>query len=574
MNRIRSLTPNPKLVGLLLGLALATVATALHAQTYTVLYNFGNVKCDPLTPENTGVIAQGRDGNLYSTSPNGGCDSGGTAFKITPRGKVTVLHSFLTQTGDGAFPFSGLTLGTDGGFWGTTEAGGSDQVGTIFGMTSAGKVFDFNVFGGTNQVNGNTPIAPPVQGMDGNFYGTASEGGDISKCTYLNGGCGVIYRITPSGKYKVIHTFEQLTDGANSDSPLVLGTDGNFYGTTALGGSIGNTFVNGGVIFKITSAGKYTVLYTFCAQVNCNDGFNPYDGLVQGSDGSFYGTTSAGGLGTGGFREGVAFKITPAGKYSVLYSFCNQPGCTDGGVPYGGLVQGTDGNFYGVTVGGGSKAYGVIFQLTPSGQYTVLYNFDSTTGSYPKGTLFQATNGTLYGQTQNGGNINTGVFFSLDMKLKPYANLVAWYGIVGQTVEILGQGLTGTTAVSFNGTAASTFTVVADSYLTAVVPSGATPGTVTVTTPGGTLTSNRPFRVLPHIVTFSPMSGTVGTPVTINGTSFTGATRVTFGGVKATFTVNSDTEITTTVPTGAKTGPITVTTPDGTATSSEVFTVT
>jgi len=574
MNRIRILALNPKIVALSLAVTLMS-ATGATAQTYTVLYNFGTVSCDPLTPENTGIIAQGHDGNLYSTAPNGGCDLGGAAFKITPKGKLTVLHSFGSQTGDGDFPFSGLTLGTDGDFWGTAEAGGTGLVGNIFNMSASGKVADFNVFGGTNQVNGNTPISPPVQGMDGSFFGTASDGGDITKCTYGNGGCGVIYRITPSGKYKVLYTFEQINDGANSDAPLVLGTDGNFYGTTVLGGSIGSTFVNGGVIFRITPSGKYTVLYTFCSQVNCDDGFNPFDGLVQGSDGNFYGTTSAGGLGVGGIREGVVFKITPTGKYTVLYSLCNQLGCTDGGVPYGGLVQGTDGNFYGTTVGGGTKTYGVIFQLTPQGKYTVLYNFDSTTGAYPKGTLVQNTNGTLYGEAQNGGSVNAGVFYSLDMKLNPFVSLVAWYGEVGQTVEILGQGLTGTSKVSFNGTLATSFTVVSDTYLTTAVPAGATTGPVTVTTPGGTLSSSRKFLVTPVILNFSPPSGSVGTQVMINGTSFTGATRVTFGGVKATtFTVNSDGEITATVPTGAVTGKIQVTTPGGTATSTTSFTVT
>jgi len=148
-------------------------------------------------------------------------------------------------------------------------------------------------------------------------------------------------------------------------------------------------------------------------------------------------------------------------------------------------------------------------------------------------------------------------------------------GKVGKTIEILGQGLTGTTKVSFHGVSATTFSVVSDTYLTVVVPAGATTGSVTVSTPGGKLTSNRVFRVTPAILSFSPASGPVGTPVTITGTSFTGAKKVTFGGVKATtFSVDSDTQITATVPTGAKTGKIQVTTPGGTATSATDFTVT
>jgi hypothetical protein len=189
----------------------------------------------------------------------------------------------------------------------------------------------------------------------------------------------------------------------------------------------------------------------------------------------------------------------------------------------------------------------------------------------------QHTNGKFYGVTESGGanGLNGGVFYSLDLGLKPFVNLFTWMGKVGKTVEILGQGFTGTTSVSFNGTKATTFTVSSDTYLTALVPSGATTGFVTVTTPGGALKSNRKFLVTPSILSFSPTSGAVGTSVVITGTSFTGATRVNFGGVKATtFSVDSDGQITATVPTGAKTGKIQVTTPGGTASSSGTFTVT
>src|ERR1700676_2023617 len=231
---------------------LAASATALHAQTYTVLYNFGTVRCDTLDPSISGIIAQGRDGNLYSTTGTfgSGCNNGGAAFKITPKGKLTLLHSFGSQTGDQGGPVGGVTLGTDADFWGTSIGG--DYGGNIWKMTASGKVTDFNFFGGAN---GTEPTAPPVQGMDGNFYGTTTQGGLINgkeKCTYSFGGCGVVYRITPSGKtYKVIYTFDQ-TNGANPNDPVVMGTDGNFYGTTVVGGSVGKTFSNAGVVFKVT----------------------------------------------------------------------------------------------------------------------------------------------------------------------------------------------------------------------------------------------------------------------------------------------------------------------------------
>jgi uncharacterized repeat protein (TIGR03803 family) len=270
----------------------------------------------------------------------------------------------------------------------------------------------------------------------------------------------------------------------------------------------------------------------------------------------------------------VVFKLTPSGTITVLYGFIQGSGPS---VPYGGLVQGTDGNFYGTTSQGGTLNDGTIFRIggkvsTP----TYLYNFDKTTGLLPEDTLLQHTNGAFYGDTFEGGDPSSGcgVFYSWNQGLKPFASLVFTSSKVGKLVQVLGQGFTGTTAVSFNGVAAR-FTVVADTYLTALVPTGATTGSVTVTTPGGTLTSNKKFRVTPQILSFNPPSGPVGTAVTITGVSLTQATKVTFGAVNATiFTVNSDTQITATVPTGAKTGKIVVTTPGGTATSSGTFTVT
>jgi uncharacterized repeat protein (TIGR03803 family) len=323
-------------------------------------------------------------------------------------------------------------------------------------------------------------------------------------------------------------------------------------------------------VYKITLAGKITVLHTFAGP----DGEYPLGILVQGPDGNFYGTTSGGGASG---ANGVVFKITPTGTYTLIHSFIFSSQYLDAQIPYAGLTLGTDGNFYGTTAYGGTENYGAIFKITPAGKESVLYSFCSVTcadGFDPRTPLVLHTNGKFYGNTY--GNSDGGaVFYSFDAGFKPLVNLVTWSAQVGKTVEILGQGFKGTTAVSFNGTAAKSFTAVSENYLTAVVPSDTIAGLVTVTTPGGTLTSNRKFIVQPFIGSFSPPSGPVGTPVTIAGTSFTGATKVTFGGVKTTkFTVNSDIKITATVPTGAKTGRIQVTTPGGTATSATDFTVT
>jgi hypothetical protein len=263
-------------------------------------------------------------------------------------------------------------------------------------------------------------------------------------------------------------------------------------------------------------------------------------------------------------------------------------GTSDGAQPYGGLVQASDGNFYGtnsyggITNCGGGNGCGTLFKITSKGAYSVLYKFDSTTGATPQIALFQHTAGVVYGDTDLGGtgNVNPctpgqcGVFCSWkNTSLPVFVALLPYSGRVGKTVEFLGQGLKGTTAVSFSGTAAK-FQIVSDTYLTATVPDGATTGSVTVKTSAGTLASNKVFRVTPQILSFNPTSGAVGTNVTITGVSLKQAKKVAFGGVAATsFTVNSDKQVTATVPTGALTGHITITTPGGVAVSKGIFTV-
>jgi uncharacterized repeat protein (TIGR03803 family) len=324
-----------------------------------------------------------------------------------------------------------------------------------------------------------------------------------------------------------------------------------------------------GTVFKITPAGKVTFLYKF----DQTHGAGPLGPLVQGSDGNFYGTTSAGGNASG---DGVIFKLTPLGK--LLWTFPLN-GSVDGKQPSAGLVQVTDGKgstvaFYGATTAGGSKGFGTLYKITPAGVFSPIHDFDNNAGAMPEVTLLQHTSGVLYGDTNVGGSDGAGTFYSLHDALKPFVRLLPASGKVGSSIEILGQGFMGTTGVSFNGIAAS-FKVLSGTYLTATVPSGASRGSVTVVTPTGTLTSNQIFVVTPFIKSFNPSSAKVGIPVTITGTTFTGTTKVTFGGVPATsFTVNSDTQVTANVPTGAVTGKIAITTPSGTAVSATSFTVT
>lgn len=533
----------------------AVGAGAALGQTYTVLYNLGSATGDPAFPQQAGTIAQGRDGNLYSTANGGAINDQGAAFKITPSGSFTVIHSF--QSAEGVAPSGGLTLGTDGNFYGTTSGGGF-QKGTVFKMTSGGSLTTLYSFTGGN--DGQNPLAAPIQGTDGNFYGTTSNAG--------NGFLGSVYKITPSGTFTTLKTLDFSSGGA-PQAPLVQATNGIFYSTTEAGAS-----TNDGDVFKITASGVFTDVFTFDA----THGANPFAPLIQGNDGNFYGTTANGGANS----SGEVFKMTPGGVITVLHSFT---AAGDGAYVRAGLVQASDGNLYGATAQAtGNSGCGTLFRISPSGQnFATLFTFpsDGSMGCNPYVTLTQHTNGILYGDTDLGGNtvgtsacqFGCGVIFSLNANLKAFVALLPYSGKVGKTIEVLGQGFNSSTTVAFNGTP-STPTIVSSTYLTVTVPAGAKTGFVTVATTSGTLTSNKKFLVTPQITSFNPTSGSVGTSVVITGISLSQATRVAFGGVAATtFTVNSDSQVTATVPTGAKTGKITITTPGGTANSATNFTV-
>jgi uncharacterized repeat protein (TIGR03803 family) len=473
--RLKSFRTTAALILTTLMLMVAAGTTVATAQTYTDLFNFDGT--DGRSP--AGILAQGRDGNLYGTTAYGGINhchgrTCGVVFKITPSGKLKVLYNF--HRADGFEPAGGLTLGTDGNFYGTTYYGDIPNefcetgCGTIFKITKSGSLTTLYAFTGDMLKDGYWPSAPPIEGTDGNFYGTTCGGSCIE---------GTAYRVTSSGAF----TFLSGLPGG-SMAPLLQGTDGNFYGTTYWDDSP----YEDGTIFKMTPKGIVTIVYNF----DYTHGENPAATVIQGSDNNFYGTT----LGGGSYNAGVVFKLTPQGAITVLHIFPDPNYPNDGSNPFAGLVQATDGNFYGVTSGGGTAGGGVIFQITPAGAYSILYNFDSAHGAGPGSTPMQHTNGMIYGLAGAGGIHKDGVVYSFDMGLGPFVSLVSTSGKVGKTIEVLGQGFTGTTAVSFNGTAA-TFTVERDTYLKATVPSGATTGFVTVTTPSGTLTSNKEFRVKP-----------------------------------------------------------------------------
>jgi uncharacterized repeat protein (TIGR03803 family) len=480
----------------------AATAVALPAPAFKTLHSFDGT--DGAGPNG---LVQATDGNFYGTAQGGGVNDLGTVFKITTRGTLTTLHSF--QMSDGYGPFAGLVQGTNGNLYGTTVFGGANGAcsggcGTVFTMTPSGTLTTLYSFcSQANCTDGADPHAVLVQGTRGNLYGTTVEGGTISSA--CPSGCGTVFKITPTGNLTTLYSFclqgGNCTDGANPDSGLVQATDGKFYGT-AQGGGVNDL----GTVFKITPSGKLTTLYSFCSQGgdNCTDGEDPVAALIQSTDGNFYGTTFSGGancLSEGGC--GTVFQITPSGTLTTIYSFCSQGGdsCTDGEYP-NGLVQGTDGNFYGTAqIGGANFDSGTVFQITPTGTLTTLFNFCTKKDGCPDGFnpfagLIQGTDGKFYGTTELGGANGRGTVFRLSVGLTPFVETQPTSGTVGKAVKILGTNLTGATSVTFNGTAAA-FTMISKSLIRTTVPTGATTGTVQVVTPGGTLSSNVPFTVTP-----------------------------------------------------------------------------
>jgi uncharacterized repeat protein (TIGR03803 family) len=471
----------------LLVLAVAFGAAEAQAQTVTIksIRDLGTVAGDPINPRWVGLIAQGRDGNMYTTTPAGEASgSVGTAFKITPTGKLTVLHNFTSAEGT---PLSGLVLGTDGNFWGTTYNGGhggcvnNQGCGQVFKMTPAGKVTFLYTFTGGN--DGGNPVAPPIEASNGMFYGTTQFGGIDNQ--------GTIYQITESGVLTTRFPWDE-NDGDQPLGALVQATNGTLYGTTTVGtgGACGGEYNACATMFSVTTGGAFNELYEFPFGSD-----QLYNGLVQAYDGTLWGTINNGGA----HGCGEVYKITTKGtfKFTDVYDFtCG----TDGGNPAAGLLLGTDGNLYGVTQNDGQDGVGTFYAITEKDQFVTqdLTAFDSINGAHPSVTLIQNTNGIIYGDAYQGGKTtNSGTFYEvtgLKFEKTPFVSLLPTSGKVGATIEILGQGFTRTSKVSFNGRAAQS-TFVSATYMTAVVPASATTGFVTVTTPKATLRSNRKFQV-------------------------------------------------------------------------------
>lgn len=526
-------------LAVLLVLAVVTATNQpAQAQTFTTVHSFDGTDGSYVDAP----LAQATDGNLYGATRLGGANGDGTFFNITMGGTLNLLYSFCSQPGcsDGSEPVAGLVQATNGDLYGTTITGGNGNGtnwGTIFSYALSSATLttidDFCVATSTppflNCNNGSAPYAGLVQASNGDLYGTTTSGGSFGPCCP---GYGTIFKITETGKLKQLHVFcaspsgegncdnsNNVSDGWGPTGGLVQATNGVLYGTTCCGGNAND---GGGTVFKITEGGAFTNLYDFCSQPNCTDGDNnngPGNGyqstLVQATNGNLYGITQNGGAN----GAGVVFEITPAGQFTTLYSFCSQPACADGSNPIGWLIQGTDGNLYGTTSAGGNYYYG------PSGFCYASYGCGTVFQITPSGTLTTLYSFCLQSGCADGTN--------------PQAALV--------------QGTNG----AFYGTTQW-------GGVNYCSQDGGSCGTVFSLSTG-----------LGPFVKTVPASGKLGGTITILGTNLTGATSVTFNGLAAAFTPVSSSEITATVPAadGAinASGYVTVTTPSGTLTSNVPF---
>lgn len=436
-----------------------------RGQAFTVVYSLGSNPGDPTYPREIGLVAEGPDGCLYTTSQQGGASGHGTVFKVTTGGKLTVLRS-LDGVHDGSGAQGGVTLGADGCFYGTSWGGGAHGAGTIWKVTSAGQftvlhVFDYN--------DGAFPISAPVQGKDGNFYGVTTSS--------PYSGFGVIYRISPSGMFAPLFTFTSKTTasvGALSCG-LIAASDGNFYGTNIKGG------LGFGTVYRVTPTGAVSAVHVF----DNTHGALAYN-LLQASDGSLYGTCSAGGPST----FGLVFKLTLAGQYTVLHNFSG----ADGATPVAGVVQAKDGYLWGATKFGGIGNRGVIFRMKPDGTgFAVIHTRkgDMSEGLYCVQTPIQHSDGNIYGDVYEGGAKGMGLVYKVDLSTVSFTPAS---GKVGAAVTLSGVGLTGATSVTIGGLSAA-FKVISDTSISVTVPSGATTGVLKVVTPLRTLTSTVDFVV-------------------------------------------------------------------------------
>jgi uncharacterized repeat protein (TIGR03803 family) len=461
-----------------IAIATSSFAQSSTAATFTTLVSFNGTN----GPTISQPLVQGFDGNLYGTA------GGSSFFRLTPAGTLTTFGNSAPNSND-SYPFLSV-VGTDGNLYGTSSGGGALYGGTVFQLTPQGQLNTLYDFSAEDSTTGGDPLYGVIQATDGNYYGATSEA-PFARST--------IFKITPAGVLTTLYTYDPTSGTALSESsgPLIEDIDGAFFGVDA----------NAGAVFTFSPGGVPTTVHRFCMLANCADG--GLDGslglvqtLVQDLYGNLYGETQVGGTANPEnclWSEcGTIFRMTPNGRVRTIYNFCSEPirrhRCPDGQLPTGNLTVGSDGNFYGITLLGGTFGRGTIFRVTSSGTMITLHNFAATDGVGPSG-LVQATNGSFYGAMAGSEDGRCcGSIYSLSVGLPSFVKTLPTIGNVGGTVVILGNDLTSASSVTFNGIPAA-FTVVSDTEITATVPTGATTGAVEVTISNGTLKSNTAFQV-------------------------------------------------------------------------------
>jgi uncharacterized repeat protein (TIGR03803 family) len=364
-------------------------------------------------------------GTTQNGGGSGACYRGcGTVFKLSPTGGETVLHSFSGE--DGSDLYAGLIGDAAGNLYGTTAIGGvvstacpSRNCGVVFKLGPTGTETVLHTFAGY-PTDGANPFAALLRDAAGNLYGTTNAGGAFSPCfqTLFNNGCGTVFEVSATGTETVLYSFSGGADGADPFAELIRDAAGNLYGTTVGGGPSSVCGGGCGTVFKLSPSGTETVLHTFSGGA---DGGAPVAGLIRDAAGNLYGTTTSGGsvnrlcLGDGD-TCGVVFRLSPTGTETVLHSFTRG----DGANPNAGLIADSAGNLYGTTEFGGAYGRGVVFELSrcdsaPSGyDFKVLYSFTGgADGAFPIARLVRDATGNLYGTTYLGGTYDYGVVFRL-----------------------------------------------------------------------------------------------------------------------------------------------------------------
>jgi uncharacterized repeat protein (TIGR03803 family) len=395
-------------------LALACViAQSASSQTFTTLYSFRGAPSDG--SDSTAPLVMDSLDNLYGTTQSGGTFDFGTVFKLAPNGTETLLHNFgpyvsALNLADGSYPVAGLLMDAEGDLYGTTTNGGNPPChygcGMGFELSPSGAEKRFYDFAGWPSPN--YPNAPLIADAQGNFYSTTFLGGSENS--------GSVFELAPNGTLTVLYSFCQqsgCTDGFWPAGGVVMDKESNLYGTTPYGGMSNLSCGNGGcgTVFKVTPSGEETVLYAFAGYPT--DGYDPVGGLVMDAQGNLYGTTQYGGT----RDSGTVFKLTPNGTETILYTFCLNSSCPDGGGPSSNLILDAQGNLYGTTSCCGIYGKGVIFKLAPDGTQTVLYAFCPNNGcpdgQNPRAALLMDSQGNLYGTTSFGGAYGHGTVFEL-----------------------------------------------------------------------------------------------------------------------------------------------------------------